>query len=37
MPLPYSADLRERGLLAYEHGEGTAAAWRDGFGWRSIR
>ena len=26
MPLPYSADLRERVLLAYEHGEGTAAA-----------
>ena len=25
MPLPYSADLRERVLLAYEHGEGTAA------------
>lgn len=26
MPLPYSADLRERVLVAYEHGEGTAAA-----------
>jgi transposase len=26
MPLPYSADLRERVLLAYEHSEGTAAA-----------
>jgi transposase-like protein len=26
MPLPYSTDLRERVLLAYEHGEGTAAA-----------
>lgn len=26
MPLPYSADLRERVLWAYEHGEGTAAA-----------
>jgi transposase len=25
MPLPYSADLRERVLLAYEHGEGTTA------------
>ena len=26
MPLPYSTDLRERVLVAYEHGEGTAAA-----------
>ena len=26
MPLPYSADLRERVLLAHEHGEGNAAA-----------
>ena len=26
MPLPYSADLREQVLVAYEHGEGTAAA-----------
>ena len=26
MPLPYSMDLRERVLVAYEHGEGTAAA-----------
>ena len=26
MPLSYSADLRERVLVAYEHGEGTAAA-----------
>ena len=25
MPLPCSADLRERVLLAYQHGEGTAA------------
>ena len=25
MPLPYSADLRERVLLAHEHGEGNAA------------
>ena len=25
MPLAYSADLRERVLLAYQHGEGTAA------------
>ena len=25
MPLAYSADLRERVLVAYEHGEGTAA------------
>jgi len=25
MPLPYSEDLRERVLVAYEHGEGTAA------------
>ena len=24
MPLPYSADLRERVLLAHEHGEGNA-------------
>lgn len=26
MPLPYSADLRERVLWAHEHGEGDAAA-----------
>jgi transposase len=26
MPLPYSMDLRERVLVAHEHGEGTAAA-----------
>ena len=26
MPLPYSTDLRERVLVAHEHGEGTAAA-----------
>jgi transposase len=26
MPRPYSADLRERVLLAHEHGEGNAAA-----------
>ncbi len=26
MPLPYSADLRERVLLAHEHGEGNAVA-----------
>jgi transposase len=26
MPRPYSADLRERALLAHEHGEGGAAA-----------
>jgi transposase len=26
MPLPYSADLRERVLVAHEQGEGTAAA-----------
>ena len=26
MPLPYSRDLRERVLVAHEHGEGTAAA-----------
>ena len=26
MPPPYSTDLRERVLVAYEHGEGTAAA-----------
>jgi hypothetical protein len=26
MSLPYSADLRERVLLAHEHGEGNAAA-----------
>jgi hypothetical protein len=25
MPLPYSADLRERVLLAHEHDEGNAA------------
>ena len=25
MPLPYSADLRQRVLLADEHGEGNAA------------
>jgi hypothetical protein len=25
MPLPYSADLRERVLIAWEQGEGTAA------------
>ena len=26
MPQPYSADLRERVLVAYEHGEGTQVA-----------
>jgi transposase len=31
MPLPYSADLRERVLLAHEHGEGHAAALAERF------
>ena len=32
MPLPYSTDLRERVLVAYEHGEGPAAALARRFG-----
>jgi transposase-like protein len=32
MPLPYSVDLRERVLLAHEHGEGNAAALAARFG-----
>lgn len=32
MPLPYSADLRERVLVAWEQGEGTAAELAHRFG-----